>query len=102
SAAAYVLAGTLNFTKRGGVNVASKARVHLSLLAAAFFVALAYHAYLDIPHLLTTIAGAGTVHGASYTDVMARLPALRVLVVVTLFASALAAYNAFSRALWPL
>ena len=35
SAAAYVLAGTLNFTKRGGVSVAGKARLHLSLLAAA-------------------------------------------------------------------
>jgi hypothetical protein len=80
SAVAYVLAGTLNYSRRGGVSVASKARVHLSLLAAAFFLALAYHAYLDIPHLLTTLGGAGTVHGASYTDVMARLPALRVLV----------------------
>ena len=102
SAVAYVLAGTLNFTRRGGVSVARKARVHLSLLAAAFFLALAYHAYLDIPHLLTTLAGAGTVHGASYADVMARLPALRVLVAVACAAAALAAYNAFSRALWPL
>jgi len=102
SAAGYVLAGTLNFSRRGGVSVAGKARVHLSLLAAAFFLALAYHSYLDIPHLLTTQAGAGTVHGASYADVMARLPALRILVAVTLFAAALAAYNAFSRALWPL
>ncbi len=33
SAAAYVLAGALNFTKRGGVSVAGKARLHLSLLA---------------------------------------------------------------------
>jgi len=102
SAVAYVLAGTLNYSRRGGVSVASKARVHLSLLAAAFFLALAYHAYLDIPHLLTTLGGAGTVHGASYTDVMARLPALRVLVAASFVAAALAAYNAFSRALWPL
>lgn len=102
SAAAYVLAGALNFTRRGGVSVARKARVHLSLLAAAFFLALAYDAYLDIPHLLTTVAGPGTVHGASYADVMARLPALRILVGATLLAAAFAAYNAFSRALWPL
>ncbi len=102
SAAAYVLAGALNFTKRGGVSVANKARLHLSLLAAAFFLALAYHAYLDIPHLLTTVAGAGTVHGASYADVMARLPALRVLIVMASLASAMAVFNAFSRALWPL
>jgi uncharacterized membrane protein (UPF0182 family) len=31
SAAAYVLAGALNFTKRGGVSVVRKARLHLSL-----------------------------------------------------------------------
>jgi uncharacterized membrane protein (UPF0182 family) len=94
SAAAYVLAGALNFTRRGGVAVVGKARLHLSLIAAAFFLALAYHAYLDIPHLLTTFGGAGTVHGASYSDVAARLPALRILVVVTLIGAALAAYNA--------
>ena len=41
SAAAYVLAGALNFTKRGGVSVAGKARLHLSLLVAAFFLLLA-------------------------------------------------------------
>ena len=49
SAAAYVLAGALNFTKRGGVSVGRKARMHLSLLAAALFLVLALHAYLDIP-----------------------------------------------------
>jgi uncharacterized protein len=103
SAAAYVLAGALNFAKRGGgVSVTGRARVHLSLIAAVFFLALAYHAYLDIPHLLTTAAGPGTVHGASYADVMARLPALRILVAVTVLAAVLAIYNAFSRALWPL
>jgi uncharacterized membrane protein (UPF0182 family) len=103
SAAAYVLAGALNFAKRGGgVSVTGRARVHLSLIAAAFFLALAYHAYLDIPHLLTTAAGPGTVHGASYADVMARLPALRVLVVVTVLGAVLGGYNAFSQGLWPL
>jgi uncharacterized membrane protein (UPF0182 family) len=35
--AAYGLAGALNFTKRGGVSVAGKARVHLSLLQARSF-----------------------------------------------------------------
>src|ERR1700674_3393177 len=102
SAAAYVLAGALNITKRFGISVAGRARWHLSLLAAAFLVALAVHAYLDIPHLLTTIGGPGTVHGASYADVMARLPALRLLVAVSGLAALLAAYHAFSRALWPL
>ena len=82
SAAAYVLAGALNFTKRGGVSVVRKARLHLSLLGAAFFLLLAASAYLEVPHLLTDVTGPGIVPGASYTDVMARMPAARVLMVV--------------------
>ena len=96
SAAAYVLAGALNFTKRGGVSVVRKARLHLSLLAAAFFLLLAASAYLEIPHLLTDVAGPGIVPGASYTDVMARMPAARVLTVVAVLSAGLAAYHAFS------
>ena len=61
SAAAYVLAGALNFTKRGGVSVVRKARLHLSLLAAAFFLLLAASAYLEVPHLLTDVTGPGIV-----------------------------------------
>ena len=101
SAAAYVLAGALNFTKRGGVSVVRKARLHLSLLAAAFFLLLAASAYLEVPHLLTDVTGPGIVPGASYTDVMARMPAARVLMVVALLSAGLAAYHAFSTAVWP-
>ena len=39
SAAAYVLAGALNFTKRGGVSVGRKARLHCRPAGAAFSVA---------------------------------------------------------------
>ena len=101
SAAAYVLAGALNFTKRDGVSVVGKARLHLSLLGAAFFTLLAISAYLQVPHLLTDVATSSIVHGASYADVMARMPAARVLMVVALFGSALAVYHGFSTALWP-
>ena len=101
SAAAYVLAGALNFTKRGGVSVGRKARLHLSLLLAAVFLAFAANAYLQIPHLLTDVATPGIVPGASYTDVVARLPALRVLTGIAVLSAALAAYHAFSTAFWP-
>jgi uncharacterized membrane protein (UPF0182 family) len=101
SAAGYVLAGALNFTKRGGISVGRKARLHLSLLAAAFFLILAFSAYLEVPHLLTDVGTPGIVHGASYADVMARLPALRVLMVAAMIAALLAVYHAFSSALWP-
>ncbi len=102
SGAAYVLAGALNFTKRGGVSVAGKARVHLSLLGAAFFAVLAVNAYLQVPHLLTDVGTTSIVHGASYADVMARIPAARVLMVVAALGSALAVVHAFSTTIWPL
>jgi uncharacterized membrane protein (UPF0182 family) len=101
SAAAYVLAGTLNFSKRDGVSVARKARLHLSLLLAAIFVLFAVHAYLQVPHLLADVTGPGIVPGASYTDVEARMPAFRVLTAVALLCAALAAFHAFSSAMWP-
>jgi uncharacterized membrane protein (UPF0182 family) len=101
SAAAYVLAGALNFTKRGGVSVARKARLHLSLLVAAIFVMFAVNAYLQVPHLLTDVTAPGIVPGASYTDVVARMPALRILMVVAVVCAALAVFHAVSTAMWP-
>jgi uncharacterized membrane protein (UPF0182 family) len=101
SAGAYVLAGALNFTKRGGVSVARKARLHLSLLLAAVFLTFAANAYLQIPQLLTDVTSPGIVPGASYADVVARMPALRVLMAVAVVCAGLAVYHAFSSALWP-
>jgi uncharacterized membrane protein (UPF0182 family) len=101
SAAAYVLAGALNFTKRGGVSVARKARLHLSLLVAAIFLLFAVNAYLEVPHLLTDVTGPGIVPGASYADVEARMPALRVLMGVATLCAALAVFHAFSAVMWP-
>src|SRR5204862_8018861 len=90
SGGAYVLAGALNFTRRGGVSVARKARLHLSLLGAGVFVVLAFYAYLAVPHLLTDVEGSAIVHGASYADVMAQLPGLTILSVVAPAAALLA------------
>jgi uncharacterized membrane protein (UPF0182 family) len=101
SAAAYVLAGALNFTKRGGVSVGRKARRHLSLLLAAMFLLFAANAYLEVPHLLTDVTSPGIVPGASYTDVVARIPAFRVLMVVAVLCAGLAVFHAFSTAIWP-
>ena len=101
SAAAYVLAGALNFTKRGGVSVGRKARLHLSLLLAAVFLMFAVNAYLQVPHLLTDVTSPGIVPGASYTDVVARMPALRILTGVAVLCAALAVFHAFSSSVWP-
>ena len=102
SAAIYVLAGLVRFTTRAGIAIGGRARRHLSLLVAAFLVVLAFGAWLDVPNLLLSPAGTGVVYGASYTDVVARLPALRLLLVLALAGAALAIYHAFSLRMWPI
>ena len=101
AAAAYVLAGVLSFAPRSGIRVGRRARRHLSLLTAAFLLLLAFDAYLSVPQLLISVGGPGTVHGASYTDVAARLPALRLLMAVSVVGAGLAVFNAFSSSWWP-
>src|SRR5262249_45739569 len=82
--------------RRGrGVFVTSRPLRHLAILAAMLFLIFAAGAWLEIPGLLTS--SSGILHGASYTDVHARRPALRALTVASLFGAALAVYQAF----WP-
>jgi len=96
----YVLAGMAGVDRRGNLAIDRRARLHLSLVAAVWFLALAAGAWLDIPHLLLTPSG--IIDGASYTDVSARLPALRALVAASVAAAVLAGVHAFGRRLWPL
>lgn len=71
SAAIYLLGGQIALTPFG-LRLASRARRHLGLLGALFFVALAAGAWLDRPHALLTPTG--IIRGAGYADVHARLP----------------------------
>ena len=102
SAVIYVLAGILSFTSRAGIAIGRPARRHLSLLAALVLVVFAFGAWLDIASLLVSPAGSGVVYGASFADVEARLPALRVLMVFSLAGAGLAVLHAFSSRLWPI
>ena len=102
SAIIYVLAGLLSFTTRAGMAIGRPARRHLSLLVAAAMVVLAFGAWLDTANLLVSPAGSGVVYGASYADIEARLPLLRLLIVVSLAGAALAVLHAFSSRLWPI
>ena len=102
SAVIYVLAGILSFTSRAGIAIGRPARRHLSLLAALVLVVFAFGAWLDIASLLVSPAGSGVVYGASFADVEARLPALRVLMVLSLAGAGLAVLHAFSSRLWPI
>jgi len=99
SAGLYALSGGVGFEVRLGFTTLPRARQHLSLLIAALFLLMAAGAWLDIPRLLLTPSG--LIQGASYVDVYARLPVLRLSVVVLVIGSALAAYHAFASRLWP-
>ena len=98
SAAAYVISGEVAL-QPDGIRVGEQARRHLLLLGAAIFLLFAWGAWLDMPRLLTTPAG--IVHGASYVDVAVRLPALRILMAVSVLAAGACAYAAFAASTWP-
>ena len=85
SAAAYVVRRGDHVLQPDGIRVGEQARRHLLLLGAAIFLLFAWASYLDMPRLLTTPAG--IVHGASYVDVAVRLPVLRILMAVSVFAA---------------
>ncbi|MDQ3223262.1 MAG: UPF0182 family protein [Gemmatimonadota bacterium] len=81
----YRLRGDIVFGPRQ-IRLEPAAGVHLSLLLAALFVLTAVRLWLvDIPDLLYSTTG--PLVGASYTDLHARLPALRVSAVVAVVAA---------------
>ena len=98
STAAYVIAGDVGVTPEG-LQVGARPRRHLALLVAAGFLLLAWGAFLDMPRTLLTPAG--IVHGASYVDVAARLPILRIVMVVGVLGTGAAVYAAFAATMWP-
>ena len=96
---AHVMAGNLAFDAVHGFYTSRSARRHLSLLASVLLLVLAFGAWLRIPQLLT--AASGVIAGATYVDVHARMPTLRLLSAAALAGAGLAAYQAFVHRLWP-
>ena len=92
SVAAYVFGGELAIDTVRGVRGSPPAVRHVGVLASALLLVLAFGAWLQIPQLLTNPSG--VVFGASYVDVHARMPALRILVVAALAGAALALWQA--------
>ncbi|MFW5897196.1 MAG: UPF0182 family protein, partial [Bacillota bacterium] len=82
----YFFSGSINFLG-GRINVHPKTRLHLGGLLAAYFVVRAWGYWLDAYDLL--YSPRGVAFGASYADIFAQLPALRIMVVVSLVAAAL-------------
>lgn len=102
----YLLSGNIVMEPRHGVafwprlNLASTARRHLSLLLALLLALMAWGTWLELPRTLITGAVTNVVFGASYTDVYARVPFLRVGLVVMSLASLLSFWQAFAPQRW--
>jgi uncharacterized membrane protein (UPF0182 family) len=96
----YLMSGAIRAHSGSGIFLAHAVRRHLSFLAAGLFAVFAFGAYVAIPAMLTEPSG--IVHGASNADVLARLPAFRLLMVVALAGVVLAFYQAFCKSYWPI
>jgi uncharacterized protein len=90
AAVVHVVRGGLVYDGRT-VHAHRRSRLHLTALVMAIFVLLAFDAWVDMRQLL--YSSTGPVTGASYSDVHARLPALRVLMGAALAGAALAAVS---------
>jgi uncharacterized membrane protein (UPF0182 family) len=75
--------------------VAPQVKAHLSVLVALLALVKAVDYFLQRFEL--TVSSRGTVDGATYTDVNAQLPALNLLVLISLAAAALFLVNIFRR-----
>ena len=82
SGAIYLLTGNLTSGLRMSFSMSPAARRHLSLLAAAFLLLLAFGAWLGRAEYL--VQPSARIHGASYADVHARMPVALVLAVAAL------------------
>ncbi|MBN2114403.1 MAG: UPF0182 family protein [Acidimicrobiia bacterium] len=89
-AAFYYLSGAIRVHSRG-LRVAPGAKIHLSVLLAVLATLKAVGYWLDQFDLLYSERGA--VFGATYADIHARLPALRLLFFISLFAALLLLVN---------
>ncbi|MBI4728632.1 MAG: UPF0182 family protein [Acidobacteria bacterium] len=94
-AGAHYLLGGIRAAPRGP-RIAPEVRAHLSVLLGAMVLLKAWGYRLDQMSLL--YSPRGTVTGASYTDVNAQLPALKLLVIIALLVGVMFLVNAWIRA----
>ncbi len=78
-----------------GQKIAPKVRAHLSILMASIALVRAGSYYLDRFEIL--FSERGVVHGATYTDVHAKLPAINLLIAISVLAAGLLLYNVHRR-----
>ena len=108
SALLYLLSGNVSMEPRYGVafwprmNLATGARRHLMVMLSVLFALMAWGAWLELPQTLLTGSATNVVFGASYTDVYAGIPFIRVSLVVLSLASLVALWQGFGPQRWPL
>ena len=102
----YLLGGSVVLEPRYGIafwprlRLGGTARRHLALLVALIFGLMAWGAWLDAFHL--TQAQNDVIFGASYANVHADLPFLRIGLVVLAAGALLSLWHGFSRRGWPI
>ena len=87
----YINGGIRGQVPRGSPRVLPAVKVHLSAILAALALVKAADYWLSRYEL--TVSGRGVVDGALYTDVKAKLPALNLLLLISLFAVVLLVVN---------
>ena len=96
----YAVSGNLTTGFPARTMFSQSARRHLALLAAAFFLCLAFGAWIARAEYL--VESSGIIFGASYADVYGRMPAALALAAAAVAGAALAAWQAFHRRNWPI
>ena len=89
----YIVTGVIRFHSRklwrsGAVSMGPSCRKHLAFLIGILFALKAYGYYLDIFKLLYSTHG--HVVGAGFTDLNVTLPALKILIIISVLGSILA------------
>lgn len=91
----HYLNGGIRIQGQAGSRVTPQVKAHLSLLLGLLALAKGVGYYLDRYEL--TLSGRGFVNGATYTDVKAQLPALQLLMIVSVFCFGLLVFNIWRR-----
>ncbi len=100
TAVAHYLNGGIRVQQPPGQKVSPAVKGHLSLLLGLLALIKAAGYYLDQFEL--NLSTRGFVDGASYTDINAQLPAIRLLMIISVFSFFLLVYNIWRRGFtWP-
>jgi uncharacterized protein len=95
TAAGHYLNGGIRAQTTKGSRVTPQVKAHLSLLLGLLALAKAAGYYLDQFEL--TFSERGFVTGATYTDLNAQLPAIRLLMIISVFSFGLLIFNIWRR-----